>query len=246
MKQFVLGTLAFLSLGSNLGALDSEKMAALEKEWAPIMKNNDGAALQVLESSLGSSVATADAKTHVKAGIVAHNLARALPGKGWPSKAVERLKGPSKGSEAELALVATVYLGSSTSLVANDDANPVMKILQVNQGWDLLTQAVEKGGEASFLPRFLRASVGQALPEFFGKYPTVVADTRALEAWAQAHPGRLGDDLLAQIALIQANTLKKTKDLKGAIAAWKKTVALDPSRKGPGKAAQAALDLYDE
>jgi len=246
MKKILLGALGLLTLGSAAFALDTDKLATLEKDWGPTMGTEEASGLQALESGFGSGLATADAKTKVKAGIVAHNLSRAFPGKGWPAKAVDRLKGPSKEAEPEVALIATTYLGSATALLANDDLNPAMKIVLVNQGWDLLTEAVNKGGDASFVPRFVRASVGQALPEFFGKYAAVVADTRALEAWATGHPGRLGPDMLAQIALLQGNTLKKLKDLDGAIVAWKRTIVLDPSLKGPGKAARAALDLYDE
>lgn len=245
MKRFCLGALALI-LSTGAWSLDTDKMALIEKEGGELMQTNDAPALQRLEATLGSTGTGADAKTQFRAGVVAHNLARALPGKGWALKAVDRFQGPLKGTDPELVVVALAYLGSAKALAANDDANPAMKITLVNQGWDLLSEAVTKGGESSFLPRFLRASVGQSLPEFFGKAPTVVADTRALNSWGNSHPGRLDQGMQAQIALMEANALKKTKNLDGAIDAWKRTLALDPQKAGPGKAAAAALELYDE
>lgn len=245
MKRFWMGALV-LTLGAGAWALDANKLATLEREEGGLMQTTGVPALQALEATLTPQASASDPRSQFRWAVVAHNLSRALPGKGWANKAVQRFEALVKTADPELAVVVRAYLGSSQALAANDDLNPAMKIVLVNQGWDSLTEAVNRGGDATFLPRFLRASVGQALPEFFGKAPSVVADTRALVAWSAAHPGRMDGDFEAQIALMEGNALKKTKDLDGALAAWRRAVVLDPTKKGAGKTAAAALALYED
>ena len=247
--KMILGAL-LLSLGvlTLAGALDTPKMAKLETELSAVMQTNDAHALTVLDAQMTPSLtASADPLTWVKAGIVSHNLSRAVGSeahKGNASKAVERLKAQAHGSDAELSVVALSYLGSATTLQATEDSNPVSKIFFVNQGWGILGESVSKYGEGSFLPRMIRVRVGSSLPDFFGKNADVLSDLAALQVWDKTHPGRMTDGVRAQMALIEGNTFKKQKDLTKAVASWTRAVALDPQKTGAGKAAAEALDRY--
>jgi len=232
-------------LGTTYG-LDIQKLAALEVNLAPVMNTTDPAALQALEAQFASPT---DPLTRVKAGIARHNLSRIIGNethRGNAQAAVDDLKGPAHGPDAELAAIALAYLGSATTLKAREDSNPVGKIMAVNDGWAILGEAVDKYGEATFLPRMIRVWVAGALPDFFGKDGDLLKDVAALDVWDKAHPGRMTDAVRAQMALAQGNTFKKQKDLTKAMVAWKRAVALDPEKKGPGKAAAEALDRYGD
>jgi len=122
----------------------------------------------------------------------------------------------------------------------------VGKMMAVKDGWTLLGEAVDKYGEATFLPRMLRVWVASSLPDFFGKDGDLLKDVAALDVWDKANPGRMTDGVRAQMALLQGNAFKKQKDLTKATAAWKRSLALDPAKKGPGKAAAEALDRYGD
>jgi len=247
--KHILGAV-ILTFGTAISgfALDTQKIAGLESSLGPLMQTNDPTALMALDAQLTPQLtATADALTWVKAGIVSHNLSRAVGSEtnhGNATRAVDRLKAAAHGPDAELAVVALSYLGSATSLQAKEDSNPVSKIFLVNSAWGILGDAVDKGGEASFLPRMIRVRVGVLLPDFFGKDGDVLKDVAALDAWDKAHPGRIPNLVKAQMALALGDTLKKQKKLPDAIAAWTRAVALDPSKTGPGKVAAEALDRY--
>jgi len=240
--------LAFGMLTS-VGALDAQRMAGLEVDLAPLMENTNAAALAALDAELTPQLtSTAGPLTWVKAGIVSHNLSRAVGSeahRGNATRAVERLKTVAHGNDPELAAVALTYLGSATSLQATEDSNPIAKIFAVNGGWGILGDAVDKYGDASFLPRMVRVRVGSSLPDFFGKNDDVIKDITALDAWNQAHAGRMPDSVKAQLALAQGNTYKKQKKMDKAVAAWNRVLTLDPQKTGPGKDAAAALERYE-
>ena len=248
MKKMIGAMLLTLGFLASASALDSKKLAGLESGLAGLMQTNDAASLQALDAQMTPGLtAAAEPLAWVKAGIVSHNLSRAVGSeahRGNAARAVERLKTAAHGNDAELAVVALCYLGSATTLQATEDSNPVAKILFVNQGWGFLDEAIDKYSEASFLPRMMQVRVGSSLPDFFGKDGTVLKDLAALEVWDKAHPGRMGDGVRAQMALIQGNTYKKQKDLTKAVEAWTRAVALDPQKTGAGKPAAEALDRY--
>lgn len=247
MKSMVVALM--LTWGAATGfALDVPKVADLEVALAPWMQTSDPEALKALDAGLTPQLtASADALTWVKAGIVSHNLSRETGSETNPgnaTRAVDRLKAAARGPDPELAVIALPYLGSAISLQAKEDSNPVSKIFLVNSAWGTLGEAVDKGGEVSFLPRMIRARVGSSLPDFFGKNHEVLQDVAALDVWDRTHPGRMPDSVRAQLALIRGDTLKKEKRLLEAIAAWTRALALDPQKTGPGKPAAEALDRY--
>jgi len=248
MKRSLGALLLTFGLLTSVSALDTKRMASLEADLGPLMQTLDPAALAALDAELTPQLtANAAPITWIKAGIVSHNLSRATgteTHKGNATRAVERLKTTARGSDPELAAVALTFLGSATTLQAREDSNPVSKILNVNSGWGLLGEAVDKYGEASFLPRMVRVQVGASLPDFFGKDGDVIKDIAALDAWDKTHAGRMPDSVKAQLALAQGNTFKKQKKMDMAVAAWTKAVTLDPQKTGAGKAAAEALDRY--
>ncbi len=246
MKRTVGALLLTLGvLGATYG-LDTQKLVTLETTLAPVMENTDQASLRALDAQLASLT---DPLSQVKAGIVRHNLSRAIGDethRGNAQAAIDHLKGPARGADAELAALSLPYLGSATTLKAREDGNPVGKMLAVKDGWAVLGEAVDKYGEATFVPRMIRVWVAASLPDFFGKDGDLLKDAAALEVWDKAHPGRMGDGVKAQMALLQGNAFKKQKDLAKATEAWKRALALDPAKKGPGKAAAEALDRYGD
>jgi tetratricopeptide (TPR) repeat protein len=247
MKR-ILG-LFVLALGSlSPAAADEARVASLEAEWGPLMSTLSPPALTALDAELTPQLgASSPAALWVKAGIVSHNLSRAVgneTNRGNAARAVERLKAAAHGPDADLAAVALPFLGSATTLMATEDANPVAKIFAVNNGWGLLSEAVDKYGDVSFLPRLVRARVASSLPDFFGKGAEVLKDLNALAAWDKAHPGRMTDGVRADLALWEGNAYKKQKDLPRAVAAWNRALVLDPQKVGSGKAAAEALDRY--
>lgn len=248
MKQFLGAMLLTLGAATAGYSLDPQKVIGLEASLSDLMQTSDPAVLTSLDAQLTPQLtAAADPLTWVKAGIVSHNLSRAVgseTNRGNASRAVDRLKSAAHGPDAELAVVALPFLGSATSLQAKEDSNPISKMFLVNSAWGLLTEAVDRDGEVSFLPRMIRASVGSSLPDFFGKDGDVLKDLDALEAWDRAHPRRIPSLVKAKLALIQGDTLKKQKQLPQAIEAWNRAVALDPQKAGPGKAAAEALTRY--
>jgi len=249
MKRLLGALLLTFGVLTTVSALDDRRMADLETDLGPLMQNLDLTSLQALDAELTPGLKTAPPTVLVKAGIVSHNLSRVLTSRGVPGnagRAVERLTAAAHGTDPELAVVALSFLGSSKALQGGEDWNPAGKIMSVNQGWDLLDEAVNKYGEASFLPRLLRASVAASLPDFFNKAAIGLDDLKTIERWSAAHPGRMSTAIEAQVALMEGNALKKAKQLDAAIMAWKKAVALDPEKKGSGKAAAAALELYAE
>jgi hypothetical protein len=249
MKR-LLGALV-LTFGAlaTANALDDKRMAALETDLGGLMQNLDPASLQALDKELTPQLKSAAPEVWVRAGIVSHNLSRVLSARGVTGnagRAVERLSAAAGGTDTELAVVALSFLGSAKALQGKEDWNPAGKILSVNDGWALLDKAVGQYGEASFLPRLLRASVAASLPDFFNKAAVGLEDLKALDTWNSAHPGRMSASVQAQVALLEGDALKKAKQLYPAIAAWKHAVALDPDKKGAGKAAAADLELYAE
>lgn len=249
MKRLLGALLLTFGALTTAGALDDRRMATLETDLGSLMQNLDPSSLQALDRELTPQLKAAPPALWVKAGIVSHNLSRVLTSRGVTGnagRAVERLTAAARGTDPELAVVALSFLGSAKALQGGEDWNPAGKILSVNQGWDLLDETVNKYGEASFLPRLLRASVAASLPDFFNKAAIGLDDLKAIDGWSTAHRGRMSAPVQAQVALMEGNALKKTKQIGPAITAWKRAVALDPEKKGAGKAAAAALELYAE
>jgi hypothetical protein len=251
MKLFWMTAGLCAGILGGLGALDLPRTLGWEDAMGPYMAETAKEPLLKWEAALSADLSRApDDGTRVKLAIVEHNLSRVMTAeghRGYAGKAADLLQAVVDGKAPdELKAVAHPYLGSARALQGNEDLNPVSKILFVNQGMDRLNEAVSRYGEASYLPLFLRANVASSLPDFFGKADVAARDLAALDAWSLREPARIPPEVQATVQNLFGDSLKKKKQVPGALAAWKKAVALDPQKKGAGKAAAASLDIYED
>lgn len=256
MRKFVLKWTAVGALGAlavlPLAALDEAQVARYEVDLAAQMTDNDAASLKAQAATLKTQLQTqpGDPVLKLRLGIVYHNLSRVRTAKdevGFAGQAATLFDSLVKSQASEeLKAFALAYLGSATTLRGNEDWNPAAKIGYVNDGFSSLDRAVDLYGQAGFLPRYLRANVALAVPDFFGKQNQAGDDLLALEARATAQPQRIPTEVQAGVEVMLGTWYKKNKKMDKAVAAWQKALVLDPQKKGPGLAAAQMLEIYGD
>ncbi len=233
----------FLSLiAVSAFAWDPNTEATWVATLAPIMLNNNVESLTKVVTETSETSITAQAIV----GIAEHNLSRLAPLKGWAKKAATTLKTlTDSGIPEELKAILLPYYGSSLSMEARDDFNPISKLFTINEAFGVLDKAVQRYGSFSYYPWLIRAQVDWKVPDFFFKKGQAKSDLQVLLDWHQQHPP-LPQSALAQVHLTWGEVQKNEGQLHLALAAWKLAVQEDPQSLGPGKRAGELLARYEE
>lgn len=251
-KRVVFGILLLVAAGK-IWAFDPKQLSAYESIFLTDAGCRDPESLwrrseELKERLSPESTAPEEFVSTLRLGILYHNLSLygAEKGyRGYAEKAAALLSALDQHPELpeELRPICRAYLGSSLALAGGEAANPLLKIKLVKEGLKYLDAAVKKYGQESYYPLLLRANVGMALPAFFKREKTAVADFLRLVEWHQREPERIPGGMMPSVYLQLGNYYKKEKRMAEAIHYWEKASQMDPEGE-IGAEAQALLELF--
>lgn len=126
--------------------------------------------------------------------------------------------------------LALIYNGLGHGFIARDSGNPIVKMLEANNGIGICDKAVKNasGKPYEWNIRFMRANYFINLPSFFGKGETAVSDYKFMENEynTNTNDNSIGGSMVA--AYFYLGEAEKSKgDIDAAIVYWKKSVALN-------------------
>lgn len=174
----------------------------------------------------------ADNHAYLAMGILYATLAERKDHKrGVAKKSIDNInKFIKKEAHGDKVVLAHVYLGMSTGLMADEGINPIKKTRLANSSFRILDKAVEiaekNESQDLWYARFMRANVFVAVPSFFGKFEDGAKDFRYVEKVYddKTYPVQKGTMVVVYFNLGEVE--KSEGNINNAIKYWQKTVDL--------------------
>jgi tetratricopeptide (TPR) repeat protein len=163
-------------------------------------------------------------------GVAYHNLGGLRVG-GASAKAADYLERARAATPDDASLFA--YLGSARTMQARDSWNPLTKLMKIQEGTDLLDQAVAKAPD-NLTARLIRANNSLRLPAIFNRRHFAKTDFEhvlRLTGGAMLPP-----PLLAEIHVKLGDVYKEAGDEVTARQHWSEAAELAPDSEWGGQA----------
>lgn len=171
------------------------------------------------------------------------------PVKGTGKKAAEYIDKAVKADSKNYIVL--TYAGNAHSIVARDDGNVAVKMMETNNGIKYYDKAAElaKGANDEWFVRYNRGMTYLNLPDMFGKKEKGNEDMKFVEKFIETNPGIASDRAVIGVYHYKAENSKSDGKLKIALNYWKK---IDDYAKQKGivnamtKNARKQIETYSE